>query len=45
MRAWDPEAFQQSGLADFAERVNDALYSESGTWPAVLPGLREPRHS
>ena len=40
MRAWDPEAFRQSGLADFAERVNDTLYSASGAWPVVLPGLR-----
>lgn len=40
MRAWDPEAFGRSGLADFAERVNDTLYSESGTWPVVLPSLR-----
>ena len=41
MRAWDPDAFRASGLAPFAERANLALYSEAGSWPAVLPRLRE----
>ena len=41
MRAWDPEAFRASGLAPFAEQVNSALYSQAGSWPAVLPALRE----
>jgi len=41
MREWDPDAFRASGLAPFAERANLALYSEAGSWPAVLPQLRE----
>jgi hypothetical protein len=41
MRAWDADAFRDSGLAPFAERVNSTLYSEAGRWPAVLPALRE----
>ncbi len=40
-REWDAEGFKQSGLAVFAERVNESLYSQAGTWPVILPSLRE----
>lgn len=40
MRDWDRQAFLSSGLARFAERVNQGLYSQAGAWPAVLPELR-----
>jgi hypothetical protein len=41
MRQWDAAAFRDSGLAGFAEGVNQGFYSEAGAWPAVLPRLRE----
>ena len=41
MRPWDPEAFRESGLATFAEQVTTALHGRSGTWPALLPQLRD----
>ena len=40
MRQWDPEAFRESGLAPFAEQVTTALHGQSGSWPALLPQLR-----
>ena len=41
MRQWDPDAFRESGLAPFAEQVTTALHGRSGTWPALLPQLRD----
>lgn len=41
MRAWDREAFRASGLATFAEQLNQGFYTEAGAWPVVLPQLRE----
>lgn len=41
MRAWDPDAFRESGLGDFATRLNESLYSDAGLWPVLLPSLRE----
>lgn len=41
MRAWDAEGFRESGLASFAEQLNQSLLSQAGTWPTVLPALRE----
>lgn len=41
MRRWDPDAFRESGLAPFAEQVTTALHGRSGTWPALLPRLRD----
>ena len=41
MRAWDPDAFRESGLAPFAEQVTTALHGRSGAWPALLPQLRD----
>jgi hypothetical protein len=41
MHPWDPDGFRESGLAGFAERLNESLYSRAGLWPVVLPDLRE----
>lgn len=41
IREWDGQAFRASGLAAFAEQLNQGFYSEAGAWPAVLPRLRE----
>src|SRR5262245_33122391 len=41
MRSWDPEGFRDSGLAEFAEQTNRALYGAAGSWAVVLPQLRK----
>ncbi len=38
---WDPQAFQGSPAARAAESIGRAINGVSGTWPVVLPGLRE----
>jgi hypothetical protein len=40
-RAWDPEAFTASNAAGILDPLSRALNGVSGTWPVMLPGLRE----
>lgn len=40
-REWDPQAFQGSPAQRMVEPLARALNGVSGTWPVVLPGLRE----
>ena len=40
-RPWDPEAFQGSSAEILADRLTRAFGGEGGSWPVVLPRLRE----
>lgn len=40
-RKWDPDAFQGSRAQALTESLDRALNGVSGTWPVVLPSLRE----
>ncbi|HMT04412.1 MAG TPA: hypothetical protein PKD76_02580 [Solirubrobacterales bacterium] len=40
-RRWDPSAFAGSEEERLVESLSRALNGVSGTWPVVLPGLRE----
>ena len=39
-RAWDPEAFERSGMAPFVDSVARSLQGSAGLWPSLLPRLR-----
>lgn len=40
-RGWDPAAFQGSEAERLVEPLTKVLSGQSGTWPILLPGLRQ----
>lgn len=40
-RAWDAEAYASSAAPELVEAMSRSLQGQSGTWPALLPRLRE----
>lgn len=40
-RKWDPEAYEGSLAQQAVDRVYEAVVAESGSWPELLPALRE----
>jgi hypothetical protein len=40
-RKWDPEAYEGSLAQQAVDRVYESIVAESGTWPELLPALRD----